>query len=203
MANGRSQPRRRGRLGIGVDALGGTVIDPTENVVALVKANKERNDDLRRLIDKSVHSEIKHLRAEVKLRAKHQMQMAKAESGRLDSIRMIDAQAVQVAAAQAQTAIQTLATTASTSAETIRNALNTAAATAATQLQGLLSRVDERIRVLEQTSYTGAGKGEGFSASWAILVGAAGLALAVYLALRPMVQPIVQMMPPNTVTVPK
>jgi hypothetical protein len=128
MPNGKVQPGRRGDLGHGIDRFGGAVIDPTENVVALVKANKERDDDLRKLIDRSVHSEIKHLRAEVKLRSKHQSQMARAESGRLDSIRMIDAQAVQLAAAQAQTAIQTLATTASTSAETIRNALNTASA---------------------------------------------------------------------------
>jgi hypothetical protein len=248
--NGKAQPKRGGREGMGVDSRGGPVIDPTENVVALVKADKEGADEIRKLTDRLVSDGMVHLRDMQVLRAEHlkeliilnanhQEKMDAAESARLNSIRLVDAQQVQTAAQAAQTAIQTLANTTTTSAETLRSALATTATTIAAQLQSTVSRLEERISGLEKSSYTGAGrsavsdpameqfmarverltqannigagKSEGFNTSWAIVVAAAGIAIALYMAIRPPLQPTVSMVPAPTaqmgqqapVTVPK
>src|ERR1700685_2274338 len=79
------------RPGLGVDATGGPVVDPTANVLALVSAANQRQDGLRDM-------ESRHLREVMRIRDKHAREMREAEADRLDAIREVDAQAVQQAA---------------------------------------------------------------------------------------------------------
>lgn len=154
----RRRPRQRSTNGLGVDASGGPVIDPTENVVALSEAATKRQDDLRELTVKMFQAEVNHLHDMTSLRAEHAKEIGAMEANRLNSIRQVDVLAVSTTAAQAQTAIQTLAATTAASAETLRNALATTAQTVANQLTATTARIEERISGLEKSSYTGAGR---------------------------------------------
>jgi len=48
------------RVGIGVDAEGGPVVDPTSNVLGLVSAAVQRQDDLREAESKFLAAALKH-----------------------------------------------------------------------------------------------------------------------------------------------
>lgn len=178
-------------------------IDPTENVIALVKAENKRQDDLRDAHSKFVEAEIEHVQDTAKLRSEHTKQMGEKESDRLDKIRQVDVLNASTAAAQALTAIQTLATTTTANAETLRALVTSTAAAIATQTATTVSTQNERIAALEKSSYEGAGKqrvsdplvdklleevkglresragvtakSEGIHASWLILIGAVAL----------------------------
>src|SRR6476469_7647162 len=88
--------------GLGVDASGAPVIDPTENVKALVEA------------------EIRHLSEMASLRAEHAKDIREIETKRLDAIRQVDVMNASSTADRALVAIQTLATQTATNAETLR-----------------------------------------------------------------------------------
>lgn len=189
--------------GLAVDSRGGPVVDPTANVLALVEAANRRQDDLRKLNNKRIMAHIKRLDDMAELRAKHASEIAKLESDRLNAIRQVDVLAVNTAADRAAQAVATLNATTANNAETIRNAMNTTAANIAAQLANTVSAITERLAALEKLSYEGigkqrvsdpmmgelvskmekmsaalsqgAGKSEGFSAAWAILIGAVGI----------------------------
>ena len=71
MPNTIRQPRRGGKAGMGVDSLGGPVIDPTENVISLVEAEAKRQDDLRRASKELTDEKVSHQGAISGLIAKH------------------------------------------------------------------------------------------------------------------------------------
>jgi hypothetical protein len=166
----RARPRKGiRRNGLGVDASGGPVVDPTENVLQLVEAANKRQDDLRvetnrRLDAENRHvSEIAALRADhadsiSTIRAQHAKEMSDAESARLNAIRQVDVSAVSTAAERSLAAIQTLATTTTANAENIRNAMTTTAAAVAQQLANTLVTITDRLSALEKSSYEGKGK---------------------------------------------
>jgi hypothetical protein len=181
---GASRDRRRphsGR-GIGIDAEGYPVIDPTENVRELFEAGATRQDDLRlaerRLQEEKIErleAEFRAVQREVQIRADHQRDLDALESKRLDAVRSVDQLAAKTEADRAAAAVTALATQASTTAETLRSAVNTSATNLATQLDRTVSAIVERIAALEKSSYTGAGKGEGMSSSWGVLLAVVGL----------------------------
>jgi hypothetical protein len=135
--------------------------------------------------------------------------MAAADSKRLDAIRQVDVLAVNTSAERSAQAVAALAATTSANAENLRTALNNTAATIATQLTNTVDAITKRIAALEQSFYegkgrqtvvdpqmerltalvealartqaTGAGKSEGFSASWGFLLGAVSLVAALTL----------------------
>jgi hypothetical protein len=151
--------------GKGVDASGGPVIDPTQNVKDLSEAANRRQDDLREANDKLHASEIKRLDAEAShlkeiavIREQHAKEIRAAETERLNSIRQVDVTAVRTEADRALAAIQTLAATTATNAENLRNALNATAATIAKSTSDTVSQITERIAALEKSSYEGVGK---------------------------------------------
>jgi hypothetical protein len=180
-------PRERRRVrhaasGIGVDWEGHPVIDPTENVRELFEAGATRQDDLRlaerRLQEEKIQrleSEFRAVQREVRIRADHQRDLDALESKRLDAVRSVDQLAAKTEADRAAAAVTALATQASTTAETLRSAVNTSATNLATQLDRTVSAIVERIAALEKSSYTGAGKGEGMSSSWGVLLAVVGL----------------------------
>jgi uncharacterized iron-regulated membrane protein len=146
------QPKRGGKAGMGVDASGGPVIDPTENVIALTKAEAHRQDDLRKAERRYFMAQLRHVEKVGKYRTQHQAKMDAAESARIDSIRQIDMQATAATNAQQLTAIQTLAASTTASAEALRTAVANTATTIATQLSSTVAEFNKRLAALEQLS---------------------------------------------------
>jgi hypothetical protein len=76
--------------------------DPTENVKALVEADRRRQDDLRIMQaahDRELHeAETRRQDEKADLRASYEDKLRRAESDRIDAIRAVDAAAVQRAA---------------------------------------------------------------------------------------------------------
>ena len=152
------QRQRSPGFGLGVDASGGPVVDPTANVIALNDASAIRQDDLREMFEKYVDMRFQYNEKIAELHSSHQREMNEKEASRLDSIRHIDIQNAAATATQALTAIQTLATTTAANAENIRAQVTSTATTIATQHAAMASRMEDRIAALERASYEGAGK---------------------------------------------
>jgi len=168
--------RKESSTGMGVDAQGGPVIDPTENVTALVKAGLERQDDLRRM-------ESAHVRELIKLHADFAEQLQDKEAKRLDAIRVVDVNAVTRAAEVSATQAATLATQVATSAETLRTQVQVAAQAANTALTAALEPIQKDIADLRRVQYEQQGQKAATvetrgSNQWAV-----GFALSVALAL--------------------
>ena len=128
-----------GTPGVGIDARGGAVIDPTANVIALNEAAQKRQDDLREAEGRRIDQALKHVEEMASLREHHAWELRESEAKRLDANRQVDVLAVQ-----------TLATSTRALADSI-------AAQTANTVSGLV----DRLAALEKSSYTGAGKGEG------------------------------------------
>ena len=153
--------RRNKVSGLGVDAAGGPVVDPTENVLALTAAEAKRQDDLR-AAGQDLQNEKNRCTKEVaELHASYAEKMGKLEASRLDAIRQVDALGVKTALETVNTATATLAKTTELSAQTLRDLVATTATTFASQLDGVVARQNERIAALEKTSYTGSGRSTG------------------------------------------
>jgi len=191
--------RKRDGSGLGVDAHGGPVIDPTQNVLDLVHAAINRQDDLRKAHDELNAQGINHQKEMADLRAAHNKDLTAKESSRLDAIRQVDQLAVTRAAEQTLTAVNALASSQAREAETLRNSLTSTAAALATQNADTVKQISDRISSLERSSYegkgkqavsdpmlselvvemkslresraTGTGKTQGISAAWAVLLG--------------------------------
>lgn len=99
--------------GVGVDATGGPVVDPTKNVLDLVEAANRRQDDLRR-------AEAGHLRELMQRDREHEAELRRAEKDRLDAIRAVDVNAVQRAAEVANQQATTLAAGQAAQADAVR-----------------------------------------------------------------------------------
>ena len=115
-------------------------MDPTRNVLDLVRAAVARIDDMAdlraRLADEKFHSmerEAIHLTAVSVLRADHAREIRMLESDRLDKIRQVDQQNVTTAAERALAAIQTLDRTTQANAETLRAMVQSTATAIAKQ----------------------------------------------------------------------
>ena len=176
--------------GRSVDARGKVAYDPSENVIALTKAEARRQDDLREAQDKYQDMVNTHVRELVNLRALFVRDMSIAESKRVDAIRQVDQANVSATAERALAAIQTLERTTASNAENIRTTLTTTATTIAAQWAQTVAEISKRVAALEQTSYASSGKSAGMSASWGVLIGVATLVAALigigtFIFLRP------------------
>jgi hypothetical protein len=193
--------------GLPVDKYGGATIDPTRNVLDLVEASVKRLDDLRdvenRRIEEKIADEKTHIREILELNSLYGRELTVAEAKRIDAIRVVDVNAVAVAAERSTQQATVLATQVSASAETLRALVATTATTAATQAQQNNTQLSDRIALLEKNQYQGAGresvtdpamveltanvkalvaisqqnigKGQGLSQGWVVLLGAVGL----------------------------
>jgi multidrug efflux pump subunit AcrA (membrane-fusion protein) len=132
--------------GIAVDATGGPVIDPTQNVLDLVKAAITRQDDLRAM-------ESAHLREVMSLRAEYDQRLRDAETARINAIRAVDVGAVNRAAEVSSQQANTLAAQVAQSAETLRTQVATAAAAASTALAAALDPIQRDIADLRRVQY--------------------------------------------------
>lgn len=162
--------------GPGIDASGQTVIDPTKNVKATIKAETKRQDDLRCASEKS-------LRREMKMAAHYERELRKKETARLDSIRKVDVDAVAAAAQVQATAATALAAQVATTAEAARAALAAAASSMATSLRAEIEPLQKDIASLRQSQYEGLGaKAQTVEARDTTGSNRAGLGLAVAVA---------------------
>lgn len=115
--------------GPGVDAQGRVTVDPTRNVLDLVDAAVQRQDDLRELETTHGHElralNTSHVAEVLKLRAEFTDQLREKESARLDAIRQVDRDTVSRAAEVQTVAAGTLAQQVATSADAVRLNLDT------------------------------------------------------------------------------
>jgi hypothetical protein len=149
------------------------LIDPTANVLSLVAAAIERQDDLRdaefkRLADLMKKEErCAHEVQAVRLRA--QRDLAAAESRRIDALTLAESRRIDallaaasnnVALASEKAAAQaaTLAQQVATSAEALRAQVATTATAVSAQLESLRDTFDKRITLLERSGYQMGGR---------------------------------------------
>lgn len=126
------------------------VVDPTENVIALVHAAMKRQDDMRDLV--AAHS------AEVAtLRADYDQRLREAETARINAIRAVDVGAVNRAAEVSATQALALAAQVAASAETLRTQVAAAAAASAVALSNALEPIQKDIRDLRDSQSRGQG----------------------------------------------
>ena len=132
--------------GPAIDQSGTPVVDPTENVIALVRSGLERQDDLRR-------QESIHIHELLTLRAEYEGKLRIAESNRIDAIRAVDVAAVAQAAQVSATQASTLASQVAASAETLRTTVAASALSAANNLGAALGPIQTSIDGLRQAQY--------------------------------------------------
>ena len=177
------------------------LIDPTINVQHLLDQAVTRQDDLR-LAEKCRVDE------QLALRAHYEGLLRDSEAKRIDAIRVVDVNAVSVAAERSAAQAQVLANQVSASADTLRALVSSTASTVAQQLAQVQTQFSDRIAILERAQYEGkgkesisdpmmvsllsevkamreansqnSGKGIGMNALWGYIIGGAGL-LAVLL----------------------
>jgi cobalamin biosynthesis Mg chelatase CobN len=141
---------RQGNPGLGVDAQGNPVVDPTQNVLNLVAAAIQRQDDLRA-------AESRHVREIAGLRAEYAMELRDAETQRINAIRQVDVEAVQRAAEVQATQATALAKQVTDAAEANRAAVAAAAAASSTALAAALEPIQKDIQELRKAQYEAAG----------------------------------------------
>jgi hypothetical protein len=155
--------------GIGVDAEGGAVIDPTANVLQLVEAAIKRQDDLRaaeakhvaevlRLRGEQRVQDLEHVKELGELRAYHAQELRQAEAARIDAIRAVDVGNVQRAAEVQATQASALAAQVVASAEALRNQVASAASAASIALAAALEPVQKDIADLRRAQYEAQGQ---------------------------------------------
>lgn len=136
--------------GVGVDGAGNPVVDPTQNVLDLVQAAIQRQDDLRL-------AESRHVREVAALRAEYTAELRLAETARIDAIRAVDVAAVQRATEVASQQALTLAAQVAASAETLRNQVSAAASASQAALSAALEPITKDIADLRRAQYEQAG----------------------------------------------
>ena len=140
------------------------VIDPTENVMALVAGQTKRTDDLMLANEKLAEArvrrqddlrtlEARHLQELASLRSEFEQALREKETQRIDAIRAVDVQAVQRAAEVSAVQATTLATQVQASAETLRTQVATTATAQTTALAAALEPIQKDISELRKTQY--------------------------------------------------
>lgn len=136
--------------GPAVDKRGNEVIDPTRNVLDLVAAAIQRQDDLR-------ESGSKHIKELFNLKSNYDEKLGDAESKRIDAIRAVDVGNVQRAAEVQAAQALTLATQVTTSADALRGQVEAARQQTATALAAALEPIQKDIQDLRRVQYEGVG----------------------------------------------
>jgi hypothetical protein len=185
-----------GTLGLGVDAQGGPVIDPTANVLSLVEAAVKRLDDLREA-ETVRHNDLRvmqdaHAALILRITTEFQQHLREAESKRIDAIRVVDVNAVSVATARAADQASVLAVQVQTSADALRSLVASANAEFSKRLAELertkyevagrstvtdpaMADLVSEMRKMREAGASSAGKSEGVGAAWVVLLGAVSL----------------------------
>lgn len=163
MAEGSKQ-----RIGLGVDAYGGAVIDPTKNVLDLTAAANKRQDDLRNAHDLLIAAEIRRLEESVKrveqvseLRAEHAREIGLIHQSHDREIHKMEQDKLAAFRASDEMARITEANRSLAAIQVVERTLNSTATALASQNAENNVEVNRRLAALEKSSYEGAGKGTG------------------------------------------
>lgn len=170
-----TEPAENYPPGPGVDAVGRTVVDPSDNVRALNEAGVKRLDDLRHAAAQMAAAEHEHLRELVEVRSIYEERLRQAETARIDAIRAVDVGAVQRAAEVA-----------AAQAEALRNQVAAAATATAAALAAALDPIQKSIDDLRRAQYEAQGVRSNVveaRAGTGLLVAAIGVGITVLLAI--------------------
>lgn len=145
------------------------LIDPTANVIELVKAAILRQDDLRvadakleeeriRRLDelRDLQDKCAHEIAQVHLAGNREL--ANAETKRIDALLLAARADVALASEKAAAQAATLATQVATSAETLRGQVSNLANQVTTQTALMREALEKRLTLLEQSQYSIGGR---------------------------------------------
>lgn len=133
-------------------------IDPTKNVLQLVKAAVKRLNDLRYVDGKANKAARKCIIDVTQLNAKHNKSLIKREAKYVAAVRLIDTQAAKSESERAQRAIDALATITASNATAVQKALTDTAITISKQTADTFLQVTDRLAALEKTSNLAAGQ---------------------------------------------
>lgn len=128
-------------------------IDPTKNVLQLVEAAVKRLDDIQIL-------QMERLNEKLDSHIEYERQLAKAEKGRIDAIRDMDAKAIEVASVQARESAAMLAKQLTTSISGLREYIESVQSTLLTSRNAITDLLSGRISALEENQYKSQGKQE-------------------------------------------
>jgi hypothetical protein len=157
-------PELHGSPGPAVDRAGNPVVDPTKNVLDLVRAAIQRQDDLRSIESNHIR-EMAGLRSDFEsrlreadrrqadLRAGYEEKLRQQESARIDAIRAVDVGAVTRAAEVSATQAATLATQQQASADALRGQVEQARIATADALAQALAPITKSIEDLRAAQY--------------------------------------------------
>jgi hypothetical protein len=132
--------------GLGVDAAGLPAIDPTANVIALVNAAIQRQDDLREM-------EREHIREILGIRFEYEAKLRAQEAERINALRLFDTAASARASEIAGIQASTLANQVAAAAEAMRNQVAATERAAATSLITALEPIQSSISDLRRLQY--------------------------------------------------
>jgi hypothetical protein len=132
--------------GPATDNQGRPVLDPTRNVLDLVDAAIQRQDDLREM-------QAEYQRRFAELREVHSRELRGKEAERIDAIRLVDVSAVARAAEVSATQASALAAQVSASAEAMRSQVAASAAAASDALARSLDPIQKDIADLRRAQY--------------------------------------------------
>lgn len=175
-----------GNEGPATDRHNEPVVDPTKNVLDLVRAAVERLDDLREADAKTLEAESRHLRELMELHANYEDKLRLKETERIDAIRAVDVGAVNRAAEVAATQASALAQQLIATAEASRVQVAAAAQASVTSLAAALEPIQKDIRDLRDAQSRGQGGKEQSTdtrLNVGAVVGALGLLLGVLFAI--------------------
>lgn len=174
------------RVGIGVDAMGGPVIDPTKNVLDLTAAANKRQDDLRNAHDLLIAAEIRRLEESVRrveqvseLRAAHAREVGLIHQGHDREIHKMEQDKLAAFRASDEMARITEANRSLAAIQVVERTLNSTATALASQNAENNVEVNRRLAALEKSSYEGAGKGTGAKNTVTYVVLAVGLVVSL------------------------
>src|ERR1035437_8343212 len=133
-----------------------------KNIRHLLKKLDKRHNDLRRLdtrrLDELATLESKRNDDLRIMHYSYEEKLSAAETKRLDGIRPIDDKAMTMANEKATLEASVFQSQVSTAAETQRELVTSTAQTIATQLQQIVTPMNERVSVLEKANFEGQGK---------------------------------------------
>jgi hypothetical protein len=154
--------RKQNGSGRGVDSSGGPVIDPTENVLALVQVEKEHAQELR-AADQRLNEELRQAdyrlnRAVFEGEVRYQDGMRNAESRRQNDIITLKQTYDDKVSAILTAQVTTTSDLISTQLDKVTDNLSKQISAAADQARTLMGTLSDRIGTLEQSRWEVAGR---------------------------------------------
>lgn len=133
-------------------------VDPTANVIALVKANAKAVTSLREADEKLASERFKHVEFVAKLRAAHTKEMRDGDNERLAQIRLVDQGNAAADKKTVLDAVQVLAATTESNRLQLEKRVADTAETLSKAKTESEKATEIRISALERTSFTSAGE---------------------------------------------